>query len=191
MDSAPDYDSYSNPEFYSSKELEYLFDVVDDRFNEASEKQTKNKDVAYYGIDVVNETIYYTMTFARSYHRFVTGRADAEVFEVLIPSLIADAEEPVIEQIAGNPEARFMLRKYNKNHEPVYLDISAEGFRGSKKEIVRAYKQFFSNKVEKIDRIMSLAERIRDYELIPSNVPPRYTPVERILRELGIDPNAA
>lgn len=191
MDSAPQHERYSSSEKSSSIELGYLFSVVEERFNEASEKQTQNTDSPFYTVEVLNDKTYYGMTFAKSYLDLITRRNYSEKFEVLVPALMADVEVPFAEQINENESASFLIRKSDRHNNPVYLNATTTGFKGGKKEIVKAYKQFFSDKVPKEDRVYKLAEIIRDYELIPSNVSPRYSLAELLLRHSGVEPTDA
>lgn len=187
MDSASSNEHYPNYEEYSSPELCYLFDVVAERFNEAVSKQATNENSPYYVIEALDHKIYYGTTYARSYLDLITKRNYSEKFEVLVPAIMADSEVPLVEQISNNPDATFLMRTNDKNNNTVYLNITTQGFSGSKKEIVKAYKQFISGKVRKEDRVYRLAELVRDYELIPSNVSPRYKFAELLLRESGVD----
>lgn len=196
MDSVWNKEPYPKKDVYGSPELEYLFDVVADRFDEASRRQSRNKDVSYYTIEAFGKNIYYTITLANSYLDIITKGKTADVLEVLVPGIIADTESPIIEQINHNEKATFVLRKYIAEvKEPVYLHVDTKKLKlknknkaGFSEEIK---EDLDNNDVKTEDLAFEIAAKIRDYELIPSNVPPRYAPAELIMRQLGIFPTDA
>jgi len=169
---------------HSSPELRYLFDVVDDRFGEAVTRQTRNKDVVYYSIETLDDFIYYTITLANRYLDIISKEKDSEVIELLIPGLDSNIESPVVEQIRDNKDAHFLIRKRVKSNKASYINVGTGGFSSSKEH--KSTTAEFNN-----DGAFDLATKIRDYELIPSNVPPRYAPTELIMKNLVIFPNEA
>ncbi len=196
MDSVWNKEPNPKKDIHSSPELEYLFDVVAERFNEASKRQSRNRDVSYYTIEALGKTIYYTITLASSYLDIITKAKKADIVEVLVPGIIADTESPIIEQINDNEKATFVLRKHVADvKDPVYVHVDTK-----KMNVKSKNKSAFSDDLKKEseqngvkieDLAFGIAAKIRDYELIPSNVPPRYAPTELIMKELGVFPTDA
>ena len=185
MDSAWRQERNPNEVNHSSNELRYLFDVVDDRFGEAVTRQSRNKDVVYYTIETLDDSVYYTITLANRYLDIISREKDSEVLELLIPGLDSDIESPVVEQIRDNKDAHFLIRRREKSSKKSsYINVDTEGF-SSNKEYKSAHIQSSS------DETFDLAAKIRDYELIPSNVPPRYAPTDLIMKNLVIFPGEA
>lgn len=190
MDSVSGSNEYSrHHEKDSSPEVNYLFDVVASRFNEASNKQYRNKDAAYYVIENIGESMFYCIALTDSYTDLISKARGAEVFDILAPAIESDAEHPAIDPIHDNPNASFYLRKYTGTKQPEFIAISRQAFDLKHKDTVSTIKHFLNDKETRGDEIYALAQKIRDYELIPANVPPRYSPAEQILKFLGIDPD--
>ena len=190
MDSVSESSEHSRRhEIDHSPEVEYLFDVVASRFNEASNKQYRNKDASYYTLENIGESMFYCIALTDSYTDLISKSKSVEVFDVLAPAVTSDSEHPVIDPIHNNPEASFYLRKYTGSKQPEFIAISRMAFEAKPKDTISAIKHFLHDKKTQGDEIYALASKIRDYELIPANVPPRYTPAEQILKFLGIDPD--
>lgn len=190
MDSVSWSNEYSNNrETDNSPEVDYLFDVVASRFNEASNKQYRNKDAAYYVLENIGESMFYCIALTESYIDLISKSKSVEVFDVLAPAVASDAEHPIIDPIHNNPEASFYLRKYTGTKQPEFIAISKMAFEAKPKDTISAIKHFLHDKKTQGDEIYALASKIRDFELIPANVPPRYSPAEQILKFLGIDPD--
>lgn len=196
MDSVWNKELYPKKDVYGSPELEYLFDVVADRFDEASRRQSRNKDVAYYTIETLGKSIYYTITLANSYSNIITRGEKVDILEVLVPGITADTEYPIIEQINHNENASFVLRKHISDvKEPVYLHVDTKKLKVKSRNKIAFSDDYEENTIQNEnnaeDLAFDIAAKIRDYELIPSNIPPRYAPTELIMKELGIFPTDA
>lgn len=196
MDSVWNKEPNPKKDIHSSPELEYLFDMVADRFNEASKRQSRNRDVSYYTIEALGKSIYYTITLASSYLDIINKNKKADILEVLVPGIIADTESPIIEQINDNEKASFVLRKFIADlKDPVYLHVDTKKLKIKSKNKTEFSSQdneeLDKNEVKPEDVAFEIATKIRDYELIPSNVPPRYAPTELIMKEFGIFPTDA
>lgn len=172
-----------------SPEVDYLFDVVASRFNEAAAKQSRNKDTSYYVVENIGESMLYCIALANSYSDLISKAQTTDVFEVLAPAITTDAEHPAIEQIHNNQNASFYLRKYTSSKQPEFVSLSRMAFNLKYKDTISTIRHFLNNKKSNGDEVYALAQKIRDYELIPANVPPRYSPAEQILKYLGIRPD--
>lgn len=164
-----------------------VFTRLESRFNQAVEKQNRNIDSAYYGVELIGDHIFYVLTFADSYRKIVTAAETSDIFEVLIPGFETSTVRPFAEQLTNNPGAYFFLRRYDTDgseHLVLVRPFKIETITEKVSAVIGGADRFFPG-TEPVDIPFSLLSKLDTFELIPAGVVPHYSSVERAIRELG------